>query len=104
MTLEEKEYQLQLYKERQAVLPEAITSRDKIVDDKAVVTSDVPMAMAVRYRKEGADSCHSDETVEEVSTQEDHSVGETIEMVAIASDSDQAILLSSQLGKQKKVC
>ena len=97
VTLEEKEYHLQLSKERQAILPEATTNKDdQIVTDAA---ADVTMTMGVRYRKEVADSCHGDEDI----SSQDHSVDETIEMVSIASDSDQAILLPSTLRKQKKV-
>ena len=95
VTLEEKEYHLQLSKDRQ---PEATANRDnQILADEA---TDVPMTLGVRYRKEVANGCYGDE---EMSSQEDHSVDDTIEMVAIASDSDQAILLSSPLRKQKKV-
>ena len=62
------------------------------------------MVMAVRYRKEVTDSCHSDDKVdEEVSSQEDCSMDETVEMVAIAADSDKNILLPLQLKDQNKV-
>ena len=102
VTLEEKERHLQLSKERQTVSPEA--NRNEEVDDETVMASDVTMVTAVRYRKEIADSCHGDDRVGEVSLQEeDYSVGEAIEMVAIKADSDKVILLPSQLKDQKKV-
>lgn len=94
---------MQLSQERQSILPEATANRDEMVENESVVTSDVAMEMAVRYRKEVADGCHSYNRVDEVSLQEDYSVGETIEMVAIASDSDKAVLLQSQLNHHKKV-
>ena len=97
VTLEEKEYQLQLSKERQTVLPEVTGNRNEEVD------GEVTMVAAVRYRKEIADSCHGDDKINEGDSQEDYSVGETIEMVAITTDSDKTILLPSQLDDQKKV-
>ena len=98
VTLEEKEYHLQLSKDRQDILPEATANRDnEILADEV---ADVPTTMDVRYRKEVADGCHGDEKM----SSSDHSVDETIKMVSIASDSDQAILLSSPLRKQRKVC
>lgn len=110
MTLEEKEHLLKLSQERQAILPGATTNRYEIPDDEAVVTSDVPMVKsnvsmvaAVRYRKEMVDNCHGDGRVDEASSQDDHSVSEAIEMVAITADSSKTILLPSELQYQKKV-
>ena len=103
VTLEEKEYQLQLSKERQTVLPEVTGNRSEAVNGEAVMVSDVTMVTAVRYRKEIANSCHGDDRIDEGTSQEDYSVGETIEMVAITTDSDKAILVPSQLDDQKKV-
>ena len=103
VTLEEKEYQLQLSKERQTVLPEVTGNRSEAVNGEAVMVSDVTMVTAVRYRKEIANSCHGDDRIDEGTSQEDYSVGETIEMVTITTDSDKAILVPSQLDDQKKV-
>ena len=99
VTLEEKEYQLQLSKERQTISPEIIGNKNEAMDGEAVMTSDVTMVTAVRYRKEIAGSCHGD--VEECA-QENYSEGEAIEMVSITTDSDKDILLPSQ-PDQKKV-
>ena len=100
VTLEEKEYHLQLSKERQAILPEATAHRDdQIIADEA---ANVSMAMGVLYRKEVADSCHGDE---DTKSQEDNSVNETIEMVVIASDSDRPLCYHQYLRNRKRyVC
>ena len=100
VTLEEKEHQLQLSKERQTVSPEIIGNRDEPMDGEAVMTLDSTMVTAVRYRKEIAGSCHGDDITDEGCSQDD-SVGETIEMVTITTDSDKAILLPSHPGQKK---
>ena len=98
MTLEEKEYQLQLSKKNKVVLPEVTRNSDKTVDGEGLIAPDVTMVTAVRYRKD-TNGRLSDE--DESSSLEDHSVDEAIEMVSIKPET---ILLPSQLKDHKKVC
>ena len=98
MTLEEKEYQLQLSKKNQVVLPEVTRNSDKTVDGEGLIVPDVTMVTAVRYRKD-TNGCHGDD--DELSLQEYHSGDEAIEMVSIKPET---ILLPSQLKDHEKVC